>query len=48
MKYPKQYYVWLLSQVVSWLEDKQELVEDLIAFSPQADREALRNLFNQY
>lgn len=47
-KYPLTYYKQLLSLVVSFLEDRPKMIEDLINFAPKADKEALKDLFNLY
>lgn len=48
MKYTKMQYVWILSLIVKYLENKPEIVEDIINFSPKSDRETLKDIFNQY
>lgn len=48
MKYKKQVYVNVLSALISFLEGDIDLIERFIYSQPQADREILRDLFNQY
>ena len=47
-KYPMAFYKTVLGHVIGFFEDQPELFEKFLDYCPKADRDEIRDLFNQY